>query len=113
MPFRTPQSIDDGDWLLEARRRWDREAVRRALGELTVEGGGTADDASGPTTEEGEAPWFRNGRLVIIEMKPLQHVVNHASYHRGQATTMLRQLHASPAESMDLITFYRSKAQSL
>lgn len=37
----------------------------------------------------------------------IQHVVNHASYHRGQVTTMLRQAGASPAKSMDLITFYR------
>lgn len=39
----------------------------------------------------------------------LQHVVNHASYHRGQVTTMLRQLHAAPPESMDLVTFHRSR----
>ncbi len=37
----------------------------------------------------------------------LQHVVNHASYHRGQVTTMLRQLGAQPPDSQDLITFYR------
>lgn len=37
----------------------------------------------------------------------LQHVVNHASYHRGQITTMLRQLGAEPAKSMDMIAFYR------
>jgi uncharacterized damage-inducible protein DinB len=42
----------------------------------------------------------------------LQHVVNHASYHRGQVTTMLRQLGARPPQSMDLITFYRLKATS-
>jgi uncharacterized damage-inducible protein DinB len=39
----------------------------------------------------------------------LQHVVNHASYHRGQVTTMLRQLGAAPAKSCDLITFYRER----
>ena len=33
----------------------------------------------------------------------LQHVVNHASYHRGQVTTMLRQLGAAPAKPMDMI----------
>jgi uncharacterized damage-inducible protein DinB len=37
----------------------------------------------------------------------VQHVVNHASYHRGQVTTMLRQLGATPPQGMDLITFYR------
>jgi uncharacterized damage-inducible protein DinB len=39
----------------------------------------------------------------------LQHVVNHASYHRGQVTTMLRQLGAPPPKSQDLITFYRER----
>jgi len=39
----------------------------------------------------------------------LQHVVNHASYHRGQVTTMLRQLGAQPAKSMDMIAFYRTR----
>jgi uncharacterized damage-inducible protein DinB len=39
----------------------------------------------------------------------LQHVVNHASYHRGQVTTMLRQLGAAPAKSMDMIAFYRTR----
>ncbi len=38
----------------------------------------------------------------------LQHVVNHGSYHRGQVTTMLRQLGAAPPQGMDLITFYRT-----
>ena len=38
----------------------------------------------------------------------LQHIVNHASYHRGQVTTMLRQLGAQPAKSLDMIAFYRS-----
>ena len=37
----------------------------------------------------------------------LQHVVNHASYHRGQITTMLRQIGAQPPKSMDMIAFYR------
>src|SRR5262245_36706349 len=37
----------------------------------------------------------------------LQHVVNHASYHRGQVTTLLRQVGAAPPKGMDLIAFYR------
>ena len=40
----------------------------------------------------------------------VQHVVNHASYHRGQVTTMLRQLGAQPAKSMDMVAFYRERA---
>lgn len=38
------------------------------------------------------------------------HVVNHATYHRGQVTTMLRQLGATPAQSTDMITFFRERA---
>ena len=40
----------------------------------------------------------------------LQHVVNHASYHRGQVTTLLRQVGAAPPKSMDLIAFYRERS---
>ena len=41
----------------------------------------------------------------------LQHVVNHATYHRGQVTTMLRQLGAQPGKSMDMIAFYRERGR--
>jgi uncharacterized damage-inducible protein DinB len=41
----------------------------------------------------------------------LQHVVNHATYHRGQVTTMLRQLGAAPPKAQDLIAFYRERTQ--
>ena len=47
-------------------------------------------------------------RTVFWQM--VQHIVNHGSYHRGQATTMLRQLGAPPAKGMDLILFYRERA---
>ena len=46
-----------------------------------------------------------HGSSAIWQMA--QHIVNHASYHRGQVTTMLRQLGAKPAKSVDLIAFYR------
>jgi len=39
----------------------------------------------------------------------LQHVANHSTYHRGQVTTLLRQLGAK-ATGTDLITFYRERA---
>lgn len=38
----------------------------------------------------------------------MQHLVNHSTYHRGQITTMLRQLGAKPV-STDLINYYRLK----
>jgi len=39
----------------------------------------------------------------------LQHVVNHGTYHRGQITTLLRQLGATPVAT-DLIAFYRERS---
>ena len=36
----------------------------------------------------------------------LQHVVNHATYHRGQVTTMLSQLGAPAPKPQDLIRFF-------
>ena len=42
----------------------------------------------------------------------LQHVVNHGSYHRGQVTTMFRQLGVPPAKSMDMVAFYRERANA-
>ncbi len=38
----------------------------------------------------------------------VQHVVNHGTYHRGQVSTLLRQLGGAPA-STDLIAFYRER----
>jgi len=47
------------------------------------------------------------GRSAFWQM--LQHVVNHGSYHRGQVTTMLRQMGAPLPKSQDLIAFYRER----
>lgn len=47
----------------------------------------------------------QDSSAVLWQM--LQHVVNHASYHRGQVTTMLRQLGAAPPKATDMIIFYR------
>lgn len=38
----------------------------------------------------------------------LQHVANHGTYHRGQVTTMLRQLETKPVGT-DMIAFYRER----
>lgn len=37
------------------------------------------------------------------------HVVNHGAYHRGQIATFLRQLGATPAQSTDMIVFFRER----
>jgi uncharacterized damage-inducible protein DinB len=82
------------------RRAWvDHEKKMRAL----VDGLG----------EEGIARSFNykllNGTAGSSPFwQMLQHVVNHASYHRGQVTTMLRQIGAQPAKSMDMVAYYRA-----
>ena len=51
------------------------------------------------------------GKLYRQEFSQmLLHVVNHATYHRGQATTMLRQLQAAPPKSTDLVVFFRERS---
>ncbi len=47
--------------------------------------------------------------LSQVFSRMLQHVVNHGSYHRGQVTTLLRQLGAAPPRSTDLIAYYRER----
>ncbi len=39
----------------------------------------------------------------------MQHLVNHGTYHRGQVTTLLRQIGAQPILT-DLMHFYRERA---
>ena len=84
------------------REAWvELEAKMRAF--LDVMGHRDALDQVIPYTlfsgDRGESPFWQM----------LQHVVNHASYHRGQITTMLRQIGAAPPKQMDLIAFYRSR----
>lgn len=38
----------------------------------------------------------------------IRHVLNHSSYHRGQVTTLLRQLGVQPT-ALDLIVYYRER----
>jgi uncharacterized damage-inducible protein DinB len=46
-------------------------------------------------------------RLPFVQS--MQHVVNHGTYHRGQITTMLRQLGATPIGT-DMSRFYLDRA---
>jgi uncharacterized damage-inducible protein DinB len=51
-----------------------------------------------------------NGQMATLTCaQMLQHVVNHGSYHRGQVTTLLRQLGVPPAKSMDMVVFHRER----
>ena len=88
----------------------DLTAVRRAWSQLEAEMREFLDRVG----EDGVVRVFeykllsgQAGASPLWQM--LQHVVNHASYHRGQVTTMLRQLGATPAKPMDMIAYYRTK----
>jgi uncharacterized damage-inducible protein DinB len=97
--------------LLPADTFADLAAVRRAWAELGTKVRALLEELG----EDGVARVFefklfsgQSGASPFWQM--LQHVVNHASYHRGQVTTMLRQLGAQPAKSLDMIAFYRTQA---
>lgn len=52
-----------------------------------------------------------NGQLATLTYEQmLQHVVNHGSYHRGQVTTLVRQLGAPAPKGMDFVAFLRERA---
>ena len=87
--------------LAAVRRAWlEHEAKMRAFVEqLGEEGIAKVFEFKLLSGAAGSSPFWQM----------LQHIVNHASYHRGQVTTMLRQLGAKPAKSMDMIAFYRTK----
>jgi uncharacterized damage-inducible protein DinB len=101
----SPGSLDPGDAFGDVgalRRAWlEHEARMRSVLETFGEDG--AERVVEYRDTKGKA-W----RQPFGEM--LHHVVNHASYHRGQVTTMLRQLKAAPPASMDLIVFQRERA---
>jgi len=65
-------------------------------------------------TQEGldrvmEYKTFKFGVYRNPLWQSMQHLVNHGTYHRGQVTTMLRQLGAKPILT-DLMHFYREQA---
>jgi len=52
---------------------------------------------------KGEPMSYPLGQLML-------HTVNHSTYHRGQVTTLIRQLGAQPMSS-DLVVYYAEKAK--
>jgi uncharacterized damage-inducible protein DinB len=83
----------------DLRAAWTRQEseMRGAVDRL---GEGGMDQVIEYRTTDGTM-W----RQPFVDM--FRHLINHGTYHRGQVTTMLRQLGASPPESTDLITFHR------
>jgi len=88
--------------LVSVREAWhDVEARLRALVDRLGE-----DGIQRPIEYRGP-----NGVLQAqLFWQMFQHLVNHGSYHRGQVTTMLRQIGMAPPKSLDLIAFYRERA---
>ncbi|MGE0704619.1 MAG: DinB family protein [Vicinamibacterales bacterium] len=91
--------FDDYPDVDSLRTAWTaHEAKVRAF--VEQQGGAAVDQVFEYRSLGGIPSASRFGHMV-------QHVVNHATYHRGQVTTMLRQLGASPPKAMDLIAYYR------
>lgn len=99
----TPRRFDESEFadVLALRERWNAVDQHRTawFGELPEDG--PAAIVHHKTTEGkpyAEPLW----QLV-------QHMANHATYHRGQITTFLRQLGAK-AVNTDMVTWDREKA---
>jgi uncharacterized damage-inducible protein DinB len=55
---------------------------------------------------------FRNIKGVVLThplWETMQHMVNHSTYHRGQVTTLLRQL-GGTAQASDMLLFFRERS---
>ena len=99
MALPKPELFDD---LAKVRAAWHDEErrIREIVNRLGPEG----------ITRPIEYQGWDGRRQAQPFWQMLQHLVNHGSYHRGQVTTMLRQLDVPPPKSMDLIAFYRERA---
>jgi uncharacterized damage-inducible protein DinB len=91
----------------------DVAAIRRAWSEHETKTRSLLDGLS----EQGVDRVYEYKNLAGQDFKNIfwhmfQHVVNHATYHRGQVTTMVRQLGANPGKPQDLIAFYREQSPS-
>ena len=51
--------------------------------------------------------WPRGGESEMQFWQTFSHFINHATYHRGQLATMLRQVGFTRLSSTDLATYYR------
>jgi len=98
-PAAMPRADEFPD-LASLRARWSE--VERDL-QTYVEGLSAADIEGFFEYNDLKGNSHRN-----LRWQTLQHLANHGTYHRGQITTMLRQLGATPV-STDLIGFYRER----
>jgi uncharacterized damage-inducible protein DinB len=83
------------------RAHWSQQDARLQ----TFINGLTADDLE----QDFSYSTFSYGPAQNPLWQSLTHLTNHGTYHRGQITTMLRQLGAKPLGT-DIILFYRERA---
>jgi uncharacterized damage-inducible protein DinB len=101
---RSPASLPDSTQFTDIaglRTCWDEQETRL----LTFVRGLRQEDLD--RTLEYKTLKFGTYRNPLWQS--LQHLVNHGSYHRGQVTTLLRQLGAEPILT-DLMHFYRERS---
>jgi uncharacterized damage-inducible protein DinB len=99
---RSPGGLPDEGWDIDTF-----EALRAKWAEVEGVSYGFVEGLADADLERDLV--YRNTRGERFEQplwQTLRHAVNHASYHRGQVVTMLRQLGAE-AVSTDLVSFYR------
>src|SRR6266404_4426263 len=102
---RSPSSLPDATQfpdMASLRERWD-ELEMRLLG--FVRGLAQAD-----LDRVFEYKTLKFGVYRNPLWESMQHLANHGTYHRGQVTTLLRQLGAQPIAT-DLMHFYRERAK--
>jgi uncharacterized damage-inducible protein DinB len=97
--FPNPDDFPDLDAI---RKPWESQEkkLRLFVGSLGTEG----------MDRIFEYKSFKGDPYRSVFWHMLQHVVNHATFHRGQVTTMIRQLGGTPPKSQDLITYYRERS---
>lgn len=98
--------------MLDPKTFPDRWSVRRAWTDQEVKVRGLVGTMTQQDLDRTLDYKLMNGEPAqSVFWHMLQHVVNHATYHRGQITTMIRQLGAPAPEPQDLIRFYRERGQ--
>lgn len=85
--------------LSDAKARWTNVEIRLAQ----YINGLTDDELARPRSYSTP-----KGEYSLPLWQAMQHLANHSTYHRGQITTMLRQMGLKPVAT-DLVLFYRGK----
>ena len=81
------------------------EAVRERLNDVETECTGFIERLTDESLEQAVTYTNTKGEKWTYSLgQMMQHVANHSSYHRGQVTTMLRQLGVD-ARAVDLLVF--------